>query len=48
MKTTNLDSSKAFTFVDVLVGISLMLIIFISIFGVFQLASKSLPFPRTR
>ena len=34
------NSSKGFTFVDVLVGISLMLIIFISIFGAFQLASK--------
>ncbi|MBM3257657.1 MAG: hypothetical protein FJZ05_00340 [Candidatus Nealsonbacteria bacterium] len=40
MKNTNLKNSKAFTFVDILIGISLMLIIFISIFGVFQLASK--------
>jgi len=40
MNRTNLKNSKAFTFVDVLVGISLMLIIFISIFGAFQLASK--------
>ena len=40
MKNTNSKNSKAFTFVDVLIGISLMLIIFISIFGVFQLASK--------
>lgn len=34
------QNSKAFTFVDVLIGVSLLLIIFISIFGVFQLASK--------
>ena len=40
MKNSNLKNSKAFTFVDVLVGISLMLIIFVSIFGVFQLALK--------
>ncbi|HXK31874.1 MAG TPA: hypothetical protein VJ378_00085 [Candidatus Paceibacterota bacterium] len=34
------QNSKAFTFVDVLIGVSLLLIIFIGIFGVFQLASK--------
>ncbi len=34
------QNSKAFTFVDVLIGVSLLLIIFISIFGVFQLTSK--------
>jgi hypothetical protein len=48
MKNTDSKNSKAFTFVDVLVGISLMLIIFVSIFGIFQLASKVIALSRNK